>query len=182
MTRQTSDDELIRWHLAGDGDAFDALARRHSRYAYGLCYRMLGDHHAAEDASQEAFLKAAEALGGFRGQVPFRSWFRRILVNVCLNWRRSMRRHPDPAALLSDPVAGPATPPVELSELQSQVREAIGALPEKQRTALVLRIYEGLSIAEVAALMGTKPENVRTNLFAARQRLRERLAGLFGEE
>ena len=91
MTRQTSDDELIRRHLAGDGDAFDALARRHSRYAYGLCYRMLGDHHAAEDASQEAFLKAAEALGGFRGEVPLRSWFRRILVNVCLNWRLSIQ-------------------------------------------------------------------------------------------
>lgn len=180
MTEPTSDDDLIRRHQDGDGKALHALCVRHRQYAYALCRRMLGDHHAAEDASQEAFLKAFAGLGSFRREVPFRAWFRRILVNVCLNWRRTRQRR-GTVPLEVDPPTDDPPSAVELTELQVRLRQAINELPEKQRAVLVLRSSEGLEMAEIADLLGTSAQNVRTNLFLARRTLREQLAGLADE-
>ena len=85
MNRSGSDDHLMRLSEWGDERAFGEFVCQQRQYAYGLCRRMLANHHAAEDASQEAFVRAWAALGSYRGsgEAALRGWFRRILINVC---------------------------------------------------------------------------------------------------
>lgn len=181
MAQQMSDDELVRQVLAGRPEAQAELVARYGRYAYRLCRRMLGDHHEAEDASQEAFVRAIGGLDGFRGEAPLRQWLARVVVNVCLNWRRAAGRRRSVPMGHADPPARDEPHRLELTELQEKVQQAIGQLPERQRMALILRVYEELSFDAIADLMGGTPEAARTNLSLARRRLRTVLAPILGE-
>ena len=141
---------------------------------------MLGDHWSAEDALQQALLKAYAGLDDLKDRSKFRPWLTRILVNICLNHRRSLRRHVSLGE--TDPPADPHLPAIELTELQEQVRAAVQLLPPKQRMALVLRTYEGCSFERIAELMGTTPDAARMNAALARRKLRELLGPTMGEE
>jgi len=178
MSEPGGDQELVRRHVSGDEAAFAALVARHRRYAYGLCYRILGNHHDAEDASQEAFLRAARGLADFRGTATFKSWLTRILINACINRQRSERRRSAASLSAESSEREAGSGGVELTELQAAVQAAIGRLPEKQRAALVLRVYEELSFGEIGELLEVTPEAARANVCLARKRLRELLSPL----
>lgn len=177
MTDDTPDEALVGLFLSGDGGAFGRLVERYRTMAYRLAYRMTGDHHAAEDLSQESFLRAHRSLPGFRVEASFRTWFLRIVANLCLSWRRDPRRM-ETAVPVPDR-AGPAPSPA--SDFEQKLVAAIQELPEKQRLTLVLRVHEGLDFDRIAEIVGTSAGGARMNLSLARKTLRDRMAPLMSE-
>jgi RNA polymerase sigma factor (sigma-70 family) len=170
---------LVEACRAGVRAAFDVLVERHRRTIYLLCYRFAGNHEDAADLSQDVFLRAYRGVARFRGDAAVSTWLYRIGVNACLN-RVSNRRVPNlplndaPELASADP-----DPAVALlaSERAGHLRAAVSQLPEKQRTALVLRVYHDLSHNEVAEIMGTTVGAVKANVFHALGNLRKRMAG-----
>ena len=171
---------LVRRAQAGDRRAFAELVLAHQQFVYNLALRALGDPHEAEDVSQEAFVRAWQALPRFRGQARFRTWLYRIAANLCYNRLPRLRRELDAlgaeeiANLPSESVGNP------LSGLEAQERRAflhrqIDALPESYRMLIVLRYQQELSYAEIAEVVGLPLGTVKTGLFRARERLKEAL-------
>lgn len=166
----TDDDQgWIEQSRQGDHEAFASLVRRHQRMIYALAYRMTGSAADAEDVTQETFIRAHAQLGTFRAQARFSSWLYRIAVNHCLNWRqRAGRReqlHHSWQALRAEPASRDHTH-------TQKVQAALLKLKPKQRAAIVLTIYDGLSHAEAARALGCSETTVSWRLFAARAKLR----------
>ena len=137
---------------------------------------MCGDANLAEDAAQEAFIRAWQHLGSYRPRSPFRNWVYRIATNVAIDAQRREREMVDIDALpLVAPDAGPEAT-VEGQERGERVRQAVLALPAASRAVLVLREYEGLSYREIADTLGIPVGTVMSRLNYARNRLRESLA------
>jgi RNA polymerase sigma-70 factor (ECF subfamily) len=141
-----------------------------------VVYRMCGDTNLAEDAAQEAFIRAWQHLPNYRPRSPFRNWLYRIATNVARDVLRRERETVDVDALpLVAPGAGPEET-VEGAERGARVRQAVLALPTASRTVLVLREYEGLSYREIADTLNIPIGTVMSRLNYARKRLRESLA------
>src|SRR5215470_4205963 len=148
-----TDEELVARSIGGDSDSFNELVLRWERPIYALAYRTIGREEDARDVCQETFLRAFRALPGFRGQAKFSSWLYRIALNLCRDWIRRERRAPTVAApdgvdlkelvALSEPSESIETLVVR-QELSRLVAHAMAALPEEQRTAIVLKEYHGL--------------------------------------
>lgn len=167
------DDRLIARCLDGDASAFEPLVEQYRRPLYRVAVRLLGDREEARDATQSAFLKAYQSLGTWEPGRRFFSWIYRILVNDCLNTRRSRR----PTAPLVDlPAPGVAPDPVETSETCRRVRLAVLRLPPDLRDVIVLRHFAELSYEEAGAALRIPAKTVKSRLFTARQRLCELLA------
>ncbi len=167
--------EAVEACQRGDREAFGRLVQRYEREVYRLCYRYVNDHHDASDLAQEAFLKAYRGIGRFRGDSAFSTWLYRIAVNACLNFRASKRPPADELPdTLADPTRG-AADRMEEDERNRRVREAVGRLPEKQRSTLILKIYQELTHEEVAAILGSSVGTVKANLFHALANLRKML-------
>jgi RNA polymerase sigma-70 factor (ECF subfamily) len=164
---------------AGDAAAFDALVAKYQRRVLNTCWRYVGDAEAARDAAQNVFVKAWLGLPKFRRQAAFASWLYRIAVNECLNLKASRaRRRTEPLdELTPDPAADPEQRRVR-DERARLVRAALDALPPKQRVALILSAYEGLSYREIAAALETSVPAVESLLFRAKQNLATTLAPL----
>lgn len=146
---------------------------RHQRVLYAVATRMLGDSGEAADAVQEAFVRAYRKLHTFDRGHKFFSWVYRILVNECLNVKRSRRMlEPLDASLATreDPHRD-----AEQSELRADVQAALLRLPPIYREVVVLRHYANLSYLEIAAMLGVPEKTVRSRLYSARQRLGEDL-------
>jgi RNA polymerase sigma-70 factor (ECF subfamily) len=167
--------EETEWIAAaqrGDRTAFARLVERYWDRLYRWLSHLTRDRHAAEDLTQETFLKALAALNSFRPGSNFRAWVFRIGHNNFVNRKRAERRTRVP---LSDDAPAPATATAEASaewrEALALVSKAVAELPEDFRSALVLRVEEGLSFREVAKVMGITEETARWRVFKARQRL-----------
>ena len=168
---------------AGDLAAFNALVEAHQDAVYGLCLRMLGSTHSAEDVTQETFLSAYRNIERCRGDA-FRAWLLRIALNACTDeLRRSRRRR---QVSLDDPSTGaspldlpdPAELPEEAalgSELGRHLQSALMALPPDQRAAVVLRDVQGFSYDEIAQTLRLSPGTVKSRLSRGRARLRDLL-------
>ncbi|MEP7116051.1 MAG: sigma-70 family RNA polymerase sigma factor [Acidobacteriota bacterium] len=172
-----TDEALVAASLDGTAGAFDVLVTRHRRAVYQVCYRFVNNHEDAADLTQDTFVRAWKALGGFRGQARFSTWVHRIAVNVSLN--RVSLKTPRAETIDFDTVADTREPAPGQSlvdaERDTMVRAAVAALPPRQRTALILRIYHELSHQEVAAIVGTSVGAVKANVFHALANLRKRL-------
>lgn len=168
--------ELIARSRQGDRHAFGQLVRCHREGVINVVYRMCGDAHLAEDAAQEAFIRAWRHLPRYRPQSPFHNWLYRIATNVALDVLRREREMVDIDDLaLADPEPGPEARLAE-KERSEQVGRAVLALPPASRTVLVLREYEGLSYREIAEVLDIPMGTVMSRLNYARNRLRETLA------
>ena len=183
------DAELARRVCARDAGAFELLMRRHNRRLYRVARAMLRDGAEAEDALQDAYLAAYQAIGGFRGQASLATWLSRVVVNQCLaRMRRQARRDniiPMVAMADADEQEAHAMPAQETegpdgalmrSELRAVLERKLDALPETFRTVFVLRCVEELSVEETAEVLAVPEATVRTRLFRARGMLRESLA------
>lgn len=174
------DAALVEAALDGDTTAFDLLVTRHRRAVYQVCYRFVNRHEDAADLTQDTFVRAWKGLRGFRGQARFSTWVYRIAVNVSLN--RVSLKTPATESVDFDTVVDSrrASPPDQLAaaERHALVREAVMALPPRQRATLILRTYHDLSHQEVAAIVGTSVGAVKANVFHALANLRKRLGDL----
>lgn len=185
MTQSAASDlVLIERARAGDLDAFNGLVDLYQRQVYNLCFRMLGNREAAEDATQETFLSAYRRLGDFRGG-QFRSWLLRIATNISIDELRRLKRRAasplerehegEPVAVdLPDQAPGPEERALE-SELRAVLERALALLPPEQRAAVVLADVQGLRYEEVAEALGCSVGTVKSRIFRARERLRAHL-------
>jgi RNA polymerase sigma-70 factor (ECF subfamily) len=168
------DDRLVVERcLGGDTAAFRTLVERYQRVLFTVAVRMLGDADAATDAAQDAFVSAYRKLQTYDRGHKFFSWLYRILVNECLNVRRS-RRLMEP---LDAGMASGDSPhrTAERAELRTGVRLALRRLTPANREVIVLRHYAGLSYVEMAEALGVPEKTVKSRLYSARQRLGEDL-------
>lgn len=172
----------------GDLPAFNWLVLRYQTRVYNLCYRMLSDPDAAADAAQDAFLSAYRAIGRFQGG-QFRSWVLRIATNACLDVLRSQKRRPtqsldraltgpddEDVEPLQVPDLNPSTDPeasVLSAEVIASIQEALAALPDEQRLAIVLVDVQGLSYEEAATITGANLGTIKSRINRARARMRD---------
>ena len=180
-----TDEELVARTIGGDPDGFNELVQRWERPIYALAYRQLRREEDARDVCQEAFLRAYRALPGFRGQAKFSSWLYRIALNLCRDWMRRERRAPlvqapDDVDLLDLAAANGPSESIEervaRADLSRAVERAMALLPDEQRTAILLKEYEGLTFQEIADLIGCPLSTVKTRLYQGLIVLRRELA------
>ncbi len=178
-----ADLDLVRRLQQGDGDAFEALVRTHSGRLLSVARRFLPNEQDAQDALQDAFIRAFRAIDRFEARAQLHTWLHRIVVNSALMKLRERKRKPEESLddLLptfaddghqtadstdwSDAV-------LERKESAHVVRSAIARLPEQYRVVIVLRDLEERDTAETAALLGTSANVVKVRLHRARQALR----------
>lgn len=170
----------------GDLDAFETAYRRHHALVFRYAYHMLANWEEADDAAQDTFVRAFQALHRFRGDCPLETWLLRICANTCRDRLRSRRRGaemPAGAGLehLEDPLGDPALP-LERRMRAIAVRAAIASLRPAEREVIVLRDLEGLGPEETARVLGCSRACVHVRLFRARRRLKDRLAGVIETE
>jgi RNA polymerase sigma-70 factor (ECF subfamily) len=188
VSSATSDDELAERAAAGDDAAFELIMRRHNRLLFRTARSILRVDAEAEDALQEAYLRAWRALPTFRAEAKLSTWLVRIVRNEALG---RLRRH-DGNVIQLDPTADTADPDAEQSmeddpdqrpecvAMRSDVRRLvearIDALPDAFRTVFVLRAVEEWSVEEIAEALQLPEATVRTRHFRARSLLREGLS------
>lgn len=169
------DGDLVRQARAGDTQAFGALVTRHQHVMYTVALRMIGNTEDARDVTQDAFVKAYRQLATFDPQYRFFSWLYRIVINECLNLRRSRR----PQEALVDTIAGNGTPfdSTLQNERRSQIEAALQQLTPDYRAVIVMRHFAGQSYGNIAAALAIPEKTVKSRLYSARQRLGEMLLG-----
>lgn len=171
-------------------ERYAELVERHQRRAARIAYHYLRDAADADEAVQDAFVKAYTHLGTFREELPFEVWFTRILINGCLDRLKARRRRErwiarptidadgverDPAEHL--PSRGPSPEDQLLhEERRRRLQVAMGELPERQRLVFVLSHFEGRTSREVSSMTGLNESTVRVHLFRAIRRLRSLLS------
>ncbi len=187
MKRMEAEDAaFVARARAGDQEAFRGLVERHSRAVFRLAYRMTGNEHDAEDVVQEAFLRAYRRLDQFESKAQFGSWLHRIVANCAYDVLRSRvrRERPleaDPEAALAEAPSAAVPAPDRLvwgGEVRRGVETAMGRLSHLERSAFVLRHYEGLSMREIGGALGVGANAAKQHVFRAVRKLREALEPL----
>jgi RNA polymerase sigma-70 factor (ECF subfamily) len=174
---------LIQEALNGNLDAFNGIVLHYQDMVYNVAYRVMGEHDAAGDATQEAFISAYQKLEQYRGG-SFKAWLLRIVTNACYDELRRRQRQPvtplkpelDDGEVLEDPYwieDDQATPEehIEDAELQAAIQKCINALDEKFRTVIVLVDVEGLDYATAADAAGVPIGTIKSRLARARERI-----------
>jgi RNA polymerase sigma-70 factor, ECF subfamily len=179
-----TDEELVARSKTGDTESFNQLVKRWERPIFALAYRTLGREEDARDVTQETFLRAFRALGGFKGDAKFSSWLYRIALNLCRDWIRKERRAPVlamPEGVEVEQLAaeqGPTETVEDLAaraELGREVAKAMEFLPAEQRQAIILKEYHGLTFQEIADLMRCPLSTVKTRVYQGLSTLRKQL-------
>ncbi len=179
-----TDEELVSRSVSGDHDSFNQLVVRWQRPIFALAYRVIGHEEDARDVCQETFLRAFRGIKGFKGQAKFSSWLYRIALNLCRDKNRSAQRSPlnkvsddvDVLDLAPANVAGSSLEDqVGWSELGNEVSRAMMTIPDEQRTAIVLKEYQGLTFREIADFQGCPVSTVKTRVYQGLTRLRQEL-------
>lgn len=183
ITRIESDAMLVARLQAGDPDAYETVVRIHGGRLLSVARRFLPNNEDAQDAVQEAFIKAFRAIGTFEERAQLHTWLHRILVNTALMKIRSRKRRPEESIddlLPTFQADGHQTTEscdwsdaiFERKETAAMVRRAIAQLPDHYRTVLTLRDIEERDTMETAAALGTTTTVVKVRLHRARQALR----------
>lgn len=162
---------------AGDPVAFRALYDAHVGRVYALCLRLSGDQAEAEEHTQDAFVRAWERLGSFRGESAFSTWLHRLTVNEVLASRRAAGRRSARVMLHEEPATleHPASATRPVTGTAPDLAAAIAALPPGARTVFVLHDVEGYQHDEIAAMHGIAEGTSKAQLHRARRLLREAL-------
>lgn len=168
--------ELVRLAMTGDDRGFTGLVRLHQRRAYVIARSIVLTHEDAEDAVQEGFLRAHQALDRFDPSQAFGAWLNRIVANAALDLAR--RRKVRNAEELSDAMATPFRDPAEGDELRARLEAALARLSERARAVIVLHDIEGFTHAEIGEMLGIPGGTARSDLHHARQKLRVLLGNL----
>ena len=189
-TQAVTDAFAVERTLAGDRDAYRVLVDRYSLYIYRLAFRMTGNSHDAEEVVQEAFMRGYQKLTQFAGNSNFGTWVYRIAANYAIDRIRQRKveeaRQATPSkttedGLEVDPVAQvkePSASPERLAgsaELAAKMRQALDELTPAERTAIVMRHWEGCAIEEIAAVLKSNTNATKNTVFRAVAKLRKAL-------
>jgi RNA polymerase sigma-70 factor (ECF subfamily) len=172
--------ELARRAASGDQAAFAEIVRLHQQAVYNVAYRMLRNAFDAEDAAQDAFIRAYQFFDRFDADRPLAPWLKRITVNVCLNRLNAEK----PASSLDDNLPPPKDPhpgpemQTATRQREESIRAAIVRLPPQYRAVIELRHFQELSYDEIARTLKRPLNSVKSDLFRARKLLAERLKDL----
>jgi RNA polymerase sigma-70 factor (ECF subfamily) len=173
-----ADEDVVRRVLVGEVALFELIVRRYNQRLFRTTRAILRDDDAAEDAMQEAYLRAFAKLDQFAGEAKFSTWLTKIAVHEALNrLRRAKAQEELPEAMHNSD--NPERTAYD-RELRAAIEKALDGLPPLYRTVFVMREIEDMTIAETAGCLGITPENVKTRLHRARSLLRNRLARAFG--
>jgi RNA polymerase sigma-70 factor (ECF subfamily) len=186
---ELTDAAFVSKARAGDANAFRVLVERHSRSLFRLAFRMTGNQQDAEDVVQESFLRAYRQLGNFDERASFGTWMYRIASNCSLDLVRARKRRNDRMAPVDDenmedpmaklPSEDPTPERLALSsEVREKVAEAMEDLSPTERTAFVLRHFEGMRMEEVSRVLECQPGAAKHSVFRAVQKLRRALEPL----
>ena len=188
---ELTDATFVARARAGEGDAFRVLVERHSRALFRLAFRMTGNQQDAEDVVQESFLRAYKQLNRFDQRASFGTWLYRIAANCSLDLVRARKRRSEHVAGVSEngesveeivtqlPAHEPTPERMALSgEVRERVIEAMKELSANERTAFVLRHFEGMKIEEVGRILDCQPGAAKHSVFRAVQKLRRSLEPL----
>jgi RNA polymerase sigma-70 factor (ECF subfamily) len=188
----TDEQQLLQQARQGDetsAAAYGEIVRCYQTAVFNVAYRLLGRRVEAEDAAQEAFLRAYRALDRFDVARPFAPWIKRITTNLCLNWLESARERTQllaaemssndrPVSLDDWAQTAPSPEQTMVHEEQStRLHQAILALPPRYRVAIELRHFQELSYEEMAEEMERPLSSVKSDLFRARKMLAEKMKG-----
>jgi RNA polymerase sigma-70 factor (ECF subfamily) len=167
---ETTDEQLLAQHCAGDADAFGEIVRRHRDRMWAVALRTLGDPDDAADAVQDAFVSAFRAAHSFRGDARVTTWLHRIVVNACIDLTR--RRQARPVVPLPDDDAAPATADeLTARDRAADVASALAGLPVDQAAALVLVDALGYPVEEAARILEAPTGTVKSRCARGRARL-----------
>jgi RNA polymerase sigma-70 factor, ECF subfamily len=179
--KHLSDQELMRIVQAGDYSPASEIYDRYSGRIYNFAFRFLKNAEAAEDATQEVFVKMLRYANQFHGDAKLSTW----LFSITANWCRDYLRKADNKTKESDDVLVTLPAPTELApdrrleqrEDEKRVQRALEALTPEQREAILLSRYQGLSYAEIAQIAGCSEGAVKTRVFRAMETLKKVLSG-----
>ena len=184
----TTDLAVVSRARSGDPDAFRMLVESHSNAAFRVAYRMTGNEHDADDVVQETFLRAYKQLQHFEERANFGTWLHRIAVNCSLDLLRARSRadkhyggDPESAELAGAAGARSEAQQDRLmlsAELQTQVATAMERLSASERTAFILRHFEGMPVEEIGKTLGIQVNAAKHTIFRAVRKLRESLEPL----
>src|SRR3972149_6612219 len=184
-SQELRDEELVALCQQGQGRYFDFLVRKYMEKAFRIACQCTRDKEEAKDLSQEAFLRAFSRIKQFDGRSSFYTWFYRLVVNLCLDYARRKGRvrwqsldaiveeNPERAEL-----AGRRRAPAQQAmagEAKRRAESTLKSMPDRQRTAFLLRNHQGLPIADIAKVMKTTEATVRVYLHRAVATLRQSL-------
>ncbi len=185
----SSDVDLVRSAQKGDMEAFEELVARHRDKVYARAYSMMRNEDEALDLSQDAWVKGWQRLGQFQGDSSFVTWMTRIVINLCLDQLRKLKRKRAESleamaeeaggverhmpVVLSNPTEG-----LERAELRVRINRALDQLSHEHRTVLVLHEFEQMEYREIARHMKCSIGTVMSRLFYARRRMASLLAGI----
>jgi RNA polymerase sigma-70 factor (ECF subfamily) len=187
------DPELVKLAQKGDTVAFEELVARHRDKIYARAFSMLRNEEDAVDLSQEAWVKGWQRLHQFQGEASFATWMTRIVINLCLDQLRKLKRgRADSIEQMEDesggverhlPIVNPnPTERLERGELRQRIDRALNQLSHEHRTVLILHEFEELEYKVIAKRMGCSIGTVMSRLFYARRKMASLLAGLKREE
>jgi RNA polymerase sigma-70 factor (ECF subfamily) len=179
----TTDVAVVSRARSGDADAFRQLVERHSKMTFRVAYRMTGNEQDADDVVQETFLRAYRQLEHFEERADFGTWLHRIAVNCSLDLLRARSRADrnyggdlESAELAGMARSEPQQDRLLMSaDLQKQVTAAMGRLSSNERTAFVLRHFEGMPVEEIGETLGIQVNAAKHTIFRAVRKLRESL-------
>lgn len=176
----------VKKAASGDADAFEQLVLKYQTPIYNLCFRMVGNAEDAADLTQESFLKAWNHLHSFHYEAAFSTWLYRLASNTCLDFLRSMKRHPQISLTVEDNDGEEAT--LDIPDLSPSPEEALLCAEEKallaqamqelepeQRQILTLRVVNEMSYADIADVLRIREGTVKSRLSRARDALRKNL-------
>jgi len=183
---ELTDGAFVAKARAGDADAFRLLVERHSRRLFGLAFRMTGNEQDAEDVVQESFLRAYRRLSQFDDRASFGTWLYRIAANCSIDLMRTKGQKAQQMVEtdVEDPVlalrsSDPSPERAALSaEVRDRVAEAMNELSPVERSAFVLRHFEGMRLEEVGRALGCQTNAAKHSVFRAVQKLRRALEPL----
>lgn len=169
---------LIQQCLSGNQEAFRRLIEPHQDFVFRVALSILGNREEAEEAAQDAFVRAYRGLGSFSGKVPFQAWMYRIAVRTALNVRRRRRRRlferlTPPAWFGGVPSSETETPDALFAKRDARIRlrEIIDRLPAKLHEVVVLTYLQELACGEIAEILNIPEGTVKSRLYRAREKL-----------
>lgn len=188
-----TDEQLVKAAQKGEMPAFEELVARHRDKIYARAFSMLRNEDDAVDVSQEAWVKGWQRLNQFQGEASFATWMTRIVINLCLDQLRKLKRVRNESIDQMEeevggverqmPVINPnPTEGLEREELRKRIDQAMAQLSYEHRTVLILHEFEDLEYKMIAKKMGCSIGTVMSRLFYARRKMAALLAGLKREE